>query len=38
MGNGAKVSAPFTLTGLPHHSIHIGEVPDLDELAVFNVI
>jgi hypothetical protein len=38
MGNGAKVSAPFTLTDLPHHSIHIGKVPDLGELAVFNVI
>jgi hypothetical protein len=29
---------PFTPPDLPHHSVHIGEVPDLGELAVFNVI
>jgi len=33
-----RVSVPFTLPDLPDHRVHIGEVPDLGELAVFNVV
>lgn len=28
----------FALPDLPHHRVHIGEVPDLGELAVFDAI
>ena len=35
---GGRQAVRLALPDLPHHRVHIGEVPDLGELAVFEAI
>jgi hypothetical protein len=35
---GVGINGVPSLPDLPHHRVHIGEVPDLGELAVFEAI